>query len=119
LQTLVCRATWFIELTGGKFTPVDELLAAQLEDGYAKFQPWLHFAGHDQQQTLSTDNLIGKSSNSAAAVAVASPTTPAASATGKPEKSPVPNLPQFKWNLFGPYHNYSVVYSGIICVIFT
>lgn len=101
-QTLVCRATWFIELTSGRLSPVDELMAAQLEDGYAKFQPWRYFP--DQDATSGGAAVSGNSQ-------------PGLASNDQLSVSSTTAFGSNKWNLFGPYHNYSVVYSGKIKTI--
>lgn len=83
----VTRSIWFTLDSTGKYTPVDENLSGQLEDGYMKFQPWKHFSEGEEQfaQTIPSPSTAGAN--------VQTPET-------------------FKWALFGPYSNSYILYTG-------
>ena len=103
-QIPIVRGTWFKVDSYGKIQPFDEVLASQLEDGYQKFQPWKYFPDSSTNRTMrsvSTDTL---DTNTSSPGKTSSTVDPAASS---PETTK-----QFKWNLFGPYSSYYVLYTG-------
>ncbi|KAJ3120065.1 hypothetical protein HK100_012951 [Physocladia obscura] len=115
----VQRGTWFITPDNGtKFTPCDDNLSKQLEDGYKKFKPWLQssppFMNPSQSPTNSAaTSLKSIEANNTITVssAISSQIPPPPLSASPSEKPPVVYKPEQKWALFGPYMNSHVVYT--------
>ncbi|KAJ3116980.1 hypothetical protein HK100_000917 [Physocladia obscura] len=114
----VQRGTWFITPDNGtKFTPCDDNLSKQLEDGYKKFKPWLQYSPplvNPSQSPTNSTIIILKSNEAINTATVSSATSnqlPAFLSASPSEKPPNVYKPEQKWALFGPYMNSHVVYT--------